>query len=131
MKAIKLSEVLISTLFGGIALFAVVFLMSLFDKYLWDELTKDGVFYIFYLLIMVLPFLLVLFFIISVVARLVQRLNIKIPLILVPFLITISGLTMGSLNEHYFFELRTLSYFIISSIIVSLCSLPIINKKKI
>lgn len=125
-----MKKVLISTLLGSIALIGLIFLMSVFDKALWNELVEDGFFHITYALILIVPFLAVLFFVILIFVKLVQKVNPKVPLTLVPFLITVVGLSIGSIGEPYLLEFKTLAYFVIAGIIVTLCSMPILKVVK-
>ena len=104
--------------------------MSVFDKALWNELVKDGFFHITYALILIVPFLAVLFFVILIFVKLVQKVNPKVPMTLVPFLITVVGLSIGSIGEPYLLEFKTLAYFVIAGIIVTLCSMPILKVVK-
>lgn len=85
----RIKKVLESTLLGSIALIGFIFLISIFDESVWKELAEDGWFHIIYSLVLIVPFLAVLFFIISIVVHLLQRLNTRIPVILIPFLITV------------------------------------------
>tara|TARA_R110002124_G_scaffold53088_5_gene152313 strand:- start:11109 stop:11489 length:381 start_codon:yes stop_codon:yes gene_type:complete len=125
-----MKKVLKSTLLGSIALIGLIFLMSVFDKALWNELVKDGFFHITYALILIVPFLAVLFFVILIFVKLVQKVNPKVPMTLVPFLITVVGLSIGSIGEPYLLEFKTLAYFVIAGIIVTLCSMPILKVVK-
>ena len=125
-----MKKVLTSTLLGSVALIGLIFLMSVFDKALWKELAEDGFFHITYSLVLIVPFLAVLFFVILIVVKLVQKVNTKVPLTLVPFLITVVGLSIGSIGEPYLLEFKTLAYFVIAGIIVTLCSIPILKGVK-
>jgi FtsH-binding integral membrane protein len=125
-----MKKVLISTLLGSIALIGLIFLMSVFDKALWNELVEDGFFHITYALILIVPFLAVLFFVILIFVKLVQKVNPKVPLTLVPFLITVVGLSIGSIGEPYLLEFKTHAYFVIAGILVTLSSMPILKVVK-
>lgn len=69
-------------------------------------------------------------FVILIFVKLVQKVNPKVPLTLVPFLITVVGLSIGSIGEPYLLEFKTHAYFVIAGIIVTLCSMPILKVVK-
>lgn len=123
----KLRGILYSTLLGEVALMLLLLFLYVFDNDVKNALNEDWFFHITYPFLYSLPFLTVLFFTISVLVQLARKVAPKVPVVIIPFIFSLTGLLVFSIYEPYFKELEFFIYVIISSLVITLCSLPVLR----
>ncbi len=125
----KFIRIFYSTLLGGSMVVLISLFASAFSIEFYQRLEDGGLMYVTYLYVFFLPFLFILFYILSLILELVRRADSKskIPLFIVPFIFFSTIFILFSLNESYITEIETYLLFFSVSLILALCSVPIVK----
>lgn len=128
-------KVLHATLLGGGAIVSVSLLAGVFNARIANTFTEYGLMYIAYLFTFLLPPLFLMFYSLSLLLELIRRFipSLKIPVFVIPFLFFYALLLAFSIFEPYMFEINTYLLLFLFSLILTICSFPIIrsaNKAK-
>ncbi len=127
-----MKRILLSTLLAGLTLAIAVLVINKFTQNDFNFLNAHGFMLFVYSTFIFLPFLFLTFLILNFIIRITLRYNLlSIPVrMLISFIYFSSIFILFSFGESYIKEFNTYIFIFLSSLILTICSLPIISHVK-